>query len=116
MKLMMAGFTEELSKYPADLVAWSLRKWAGASPWWPSLAEILIPIKRELGWRLSLADAANTRLKAVDPDAPKGKYTEATQARFKEVMAKLRSEVADSRPKPVNLPDVSVPMPRKDVA
>lgn len=57
---MLAAFTEELVKFPPDLVCWSLRKWSQKETWWPSLAEIMAPIKREMGWRNSLETAANT--------------------------------------------------------
>lgn len=60
MTMYVAAMTDELAKYPMDLVATSLRAWARKETFWPSLAEILAPIKREMGWRKSLETAAGT--------------------------------------------------------
>ena len=57
--MMIAAMTDELSHFPMDLVHWSLRKWSSTETFWPALAEILGPIKTEMGWRKSLASAAN---------------------------------------------------------
>lgn len=61
--LMIAAMTDELSQYPMDLVYSSLRKWSGSEVFWPSLAEILRPIRAEMLWRKSLASAANAIIK-----------------------------------------------------
>lgn len=110
---MVAAFTAELSKFPADLVVWSLRKWATINPWWPALAEILGPVKREMGWRNALADAANTNLPIEESSEPKAqtRYGPATQKLFKDTIARIKAEVAANKHRPVVLPDVTVPRP-----
>lgn len=114
LTLMVAAFTEALSKCPADLVVSSLRKWSETSPWWPSLAEILQPIRGEIAWRNSLAEAANARLRPAEAPAETSqtRYGPAAQKLFKDTIAKMKSDLAASKPKPVVLPDVTVPMPR----
>lgn len=67
MTMFVAAMTDELAKYPLDLVASSLREWSSKEKFWPSLAEILAPIKREMGWRLSLETAAGAIVKTDSP-------------------------------------------------
>lgn len=81
MALLMSVFTEELVKYPPDLVSWSLRKWAQKETWWPSLAEILAPIKKEMGWRNSLETAANTRSAEAHQDGDKASWSSMSEDR-----------------------------------
>lgn len=81
LTLMLAAFTEELVKFPPDLVSWSLRKWAGAETWWPSLAEIMAPIKKEMAWRNSLDSAANTVVNQTQSDGQKSSWSTMSEDR-----------------------------------
>ena len=78
--LFVAAMTEELSAYPLDLVASSLREWSRKEKFWPSLAEILGPIKREMGWRMSLEKAANAVVEA-NKEPPKSNWSTLSQER-----------------------------------
>jgi len=80
MTMFVAAMTDELSKYPLDLVASSLKAWSQKETFWPSLAEILTPIKREMGWRNSLETAAGTVIKANE-NAPKSVWNHLPQDR-----------------------------------
>lgn len=40
LSLMAAALSDELSEFPADVVATAFRKWARREKWWPSLSEI----------------------------------------------------------------------------
>lgn len=89
MTMFVAAMTDELAKYPLDLVATSLRTWARKENFWPSLAEILAPIKREMAWRKSLETAAGTVVAANKP-TPKSAWNSLPQDRKDKINEALR--------------------------
>lgn len=67
MTAMISAMVDELSPFPEDLIVTSLREWSRKETFWPSLAEILEPIRREMKWRYSLIDAGNFHFRGDGP-------------------------------------------------
>lgn len=52
--LMLAALTQELSEFPADVLATELRKWARREKWWPTLSELRDKCQQAMRVRKSL--------------------------------------------------------------
>lgn len=61
--LMLAVYGEKLGRYPADAVAAACEAWLEASPFWPSVAEILRACERAMQPRRELVLALTVALR-----------------------------------------------------
>ena len=55
LRALIGLLTDELTQFPADIVATTCRKWARQEKWWPTLAELRDQCQRATKWRKSLA-------------------------------------------------------------
>lgn len=61
LRLLGAGFAEEIRKYPSDVIRGACRKWSRTEKWWPSLAELTALLDRAVARRKFLEEAMARR-------------------------------------------------------